>query len=60
MPELLFSLSQVPKGSAPGPSGITAELLRLLPYDMVAILLRILNLSIGWQVLPVDFLEANI
>ncbi len=60
MKELLHSLRQVPKGSAPGPSGISAELLRLMPLRALDILRRFLNLILTWGVIPTNFLRANI
>ena len=60
MPELMRSLKKVPADSAPGPSGVSAALLRLLPYPTLALLLRILNLSLQWGVIPKAYQHANI
>ncbi len=60
MEELLHSLRQVPKGSAPGPSGITAELLRLLPMGVLELLRRYLSLCLAWGLVPTPFQMANI
>ena len=60
MDEFLHSLRQVPKGSAPGPSGISADLLRLMPVRALDLLRRFLNLILVWGVIPTKFLKANI
>ena len=60
MPELLRSLRKVPLDSAPGPSGISAALLRKLPYPTLTTLLRILNLSLQWGLIPTAYQHANI
>ncbi|RKP16350.1 hypothetical protein ROZALSC1DRAFT_25379, partial [Rozella allomycis CSF55] len=58
--ELLNALSNAPTNKAPGPSGITFELLRLLPLPILTIITQCFNNIIKFGTIPTSLQEMNL